>query len=276
MKDVKGLKVKAIQIRKELLKMIYAGKTGHTGGSLSSSDILVGLFYYKMRHKPDDPKWEDRDRFLLSKGHSVEAYYSVLADCGYFPIEELATFSKFKSRLIGHPSIKVPGDEMNTGALGHGLPVAVGMALGAKMNGKNNSVYVLMGDGEQAEGSVWEGAMSASNYKLDNLVAVIDRNNLQISGNTEDVMALEDLAGKWRAFGWDVIEIDGNDMEQITDALDLSSAKNGKPHLIMAHTTKGKGVSFMQNVTKWHHGVPTEEQMALALAELDSQLKELM
>lgn len=275
MNTIKELQAKAIQIRKELLQVIVDGKTGHTGGSLSSADILVALFYYKLKHDPQNSKWEGRDRFLLSKGHSVEGYYSILADIGYFPKEELKTFSKFKSRLIGHPSTKVPGVEMNTGSLGHGLPIAVGMAKGFKMQNLPNRVYVLMGDGEQAEGSVWEGAMAAANYNLDNLVAIVDRNHLQISGDTEDVMRLEDFPAKWRAFGWEVTEIDGNDMGKIISALDSTSALNGKPHMIIAHTTKGKGVSFMENVAKWHHGVPTAEQLKQAWAELDEQLATL-
>lgn len=276
MDEMIRLKRKALTIRKRLLHTIYTGKTGHTGGALSSADILTALFYYKMNFDPKNPKWEDRDRFILSKGHCVEGYYNILGDLGFFPIEELETFSQFKSPFIGHPSIKVPGVEMNTGALGHGLPVGVGMALAGKRMGKDYHVYVLMGDGEQAEGSVWEGAMAAANYKLDNLTAIVDRNHLQISGNTEDVMALEDLAGKWEAFGWRVTQIDGNSMEEICAALDLPSDKTQRPHMIIAHTIKGKGVSFMENVAKWHHGVPSQEQLTAAIAELDAQEKELM
>ncbi|MDP4151910.1 MAG: transketolase [Bacillota bacterium] len=276
MPNIKELQAKAIAVRKELLQTIYIGGTGHTGGALSSTDLLVGLFYYKMKHDPKNPLWDERDRFLLSKGHSVEGYYTILADCGYFPKEELKTFSKFKSRLIGHPSTKVPGVEMNTGSLGHGLPVGVGMAIAFKMDNKDNKVYVLMGDGEQAEGSIWEAAMAASNYKLDNIVGIVDRNHLQISGNTEDVMKLEDFSAKWTAFGWDVQQINGNNMDEIIKAYDSVCTKNGKPHLIIANTIKGKGVSFMENVAKWHHGVPTEEQLKVALEELDCQLKELM
>ena len=275
MTSITDLRKKAIEIRKGLLQTICDGQTGHTGGALSSADILTALFYYKMKHDPANPKWEDRDRFILSKGHSVEGYYNILADMGYFPKEELKTFSHFQSRLIGHPSTKVPGVEMNTGALGHGLPIAVGMALAGKRDHKDYHVYVLMGDGEQAEGSVWEGAMAAANYQLDHLVGIVDRNHLQISGDTEDVMALEDFAAKWRAFGWEVVEIDGNNMEQIVKTLDELPAGSGKPQMIIAHTVKGKGVSFMENAAKWHHGVPTPEQLAQALAELDACEKEL-
>lgn len=275
MNSVKELKLQAAKIRKQLLAMIYEGKTGHTGGALSSTDIMVTLFYCKLRHNPKNPKWEGRDRFLLSKGHCVEPYYSILAHTGYFPVEELMTFSKFKARLIGHPSTKVPGVEMNTGALGHGLPVGVGMAIGAKKSGSDSNIYVLMGDGEQAEGSIWEAAMAASNYKLDNLIAIVDRNHLQISGNTEDVMALEDFAGKWKSFGWEVLRTDGNNIEQLLNTFDKADVRNSKPHIIIAETTKGKGVSFMENVAKWHHGVPSDEQLEQAYSELDAVIKEL-
>jgi len=190
---IKFLKNKTIQIRKELLQMIFNAKTGHTGGSLSSVDILVALYYEMMKIDPKNPKWKSRDRFVLSKGHSVEGYYTILADLGFFLKDELNNYCKFNSRLIGHPSVKVPGVEMNTGAFGHGLSVAVGMALAGKMDKKDYKVYVLMGDGELAEGSIWEGAMAAGHYKLDNLIGIIDRNHLQISGNTENVMSLENL-----------------------------------------------------------------------------------
>lgn len=213
MNDVLDLKIKATQIRLEVINMIYESKTGHTGGSLSSADILTVLYYNVMNVDPNNPNWEERDRFILSKGHSVEAYYSVLADKGYFPKEELKTYCKFGTRLIGHPNNKIPGVEMNTGALGHGLSIAVGMALGAKMDNKSYRVFALMGDGELAEGSNWEAAMAASNYKLNNLIGIVDRNKLQISGNTEEVMSLEPLEDKWRSFGWDVLTTDGNDIK---------------------------------------------------------------
>ena len=262
------LKKKAAQIRMDLLQMIYEGKTGHTGSSLSCTDILTTLYYGVMKLDPGNPKWEERDRFILSKGHAVEGYYCILADKGFFPKEELKTFSKFGSRLIGHPNNKVPGVEMNTGALGHGLSISVGMALAGKMNGKAYRVFTLMGDGEQAEGSVWEAAMAGAHYKLDNLVAVIDRNKLQISGNTEDVMALECLEDKWRSFGWEVTAVDGHDYKQLYEVLSSATKTEGKPTLVMAYTTKGKDVACMENVAHWHHGVPTEEQLELALKEL--------
>ena len=269
---IKLLENKAIQIRKELLQMIYNSGTGHTGGSLSSVDILVALYYEIMEIDPQNPKWELRDRFVLSKGHSVESYYTILADLGFFPKDELKYFCKFNSSLIGHPSVKVPGIEMNTGSLGHGLSIAVGMALAGKMDDKNYKVYVLMGDGELAEGSIWEGAMSANHYKLDNLVGIIDRNKLQISGDTENIMSLENLEEKWRAFGWSVITLDGNNIKELIKKLKEIPMDKDKPHVIIANTIKGKGVPFIENDPKWHHKVPNEEQLKEALEILDYQL----
>ncbi len=275
MNEIAFLQKKALNIRIDLIKMIYEAKTGHVGGSLSSVDILVALHYEVMKIDAENPLAKDRDRFILSKGHSVEGYYSILADLGFFPKEELWGYSKFKSRLIGHPNVKVPGVEMNTGALGHGLPVGVGMALGAKMNKSGCKVYVLMGDGEQAEGSVWEAAMSGANYCLDNLIGIIDRNRLQISGNTEDVMKLECLADKWRSFGWEVCEVDGNNMKELVDTFKVLPRVKGKPQLVIANTVKGKGVPFMENVAKWHHGVLTREQMEEAVEGLNNMIKEV-
>ena len=272
MNRIEFLKNKAIQIRKELLQMIYDAKTGHTGGSLSSVDILVALYYEIMKIDPKNPKWESRDRFVLSKGHSVEGYYTILADSGFFPKDELKYFCKFNSRLIGHPSVKIPGVEMNTGALGHGLSVAVGMALAGKMDKKGYKVYVLMGDGELAEGSIWEGAMAARHYKLDNLIGIIDRNHLQISGNTENIMSLENLKEKWNSFGWNVLVEDGNNIKKMIDIFKKIPIVKEKPHLIIANTVKGKGVSFIENDAKWHHKVPNIEQLERAMKELDSQL----
>ncbi|RAK06289.1 transketolase [Halanaerobium saccharolyticum] len=265
------LEEKATQIRRDLLKMIVNAGTGHTAGSLSNTDIMTVLFYEVMDMKVDDPDWEDRDRFILSKGHSVESYYTILADKGYFDKEELNTFCQYKSRLIGHPNNKVPGVEMNTGALGHGLAIATGIAKAAKMSKKDYKVYTLMGDGEQAEGSVWEAAMAASHFKLDNLVGIVDRNNLQITDNTERVMTLEPLAEKWKSFGWEVIEVDGHNYQELIDAFSESKKNNGKPTLVLANTIKGKGVSFMENKVEWHHGLPSAEELAQALEELSSQ-----
>lgn len=267
------LKKKAVEIRKRLLQLIYEGKTGHTGGALSSVDILVSLYYAVMNINPQEPSWEQRDRFILSKGHCVEGLYCILADKGFFDKEDLKQFSKFGSHLIGHPNTSVKGIEANTGALGHGLSIGVGISIGQKMNQCSAHTYVLLGDGELAEGSVWEAAMAAANYKLDNLTAMIDRNGLQISGKTEDVMALENLQAKWEAFGWQVTNVNGNCFEELIPA--LKSSFGNKPHVIIAHTTKGKGVSYMENVAKWHHGVPTAEQLEQALQELDTVGKEL-
>ncbi len=274
MKTIQQLRAIATQRRIDLLTMIHDAGGGHSGGSLSCADILVALHYAVMRLDPQQPQWPNRDRFILSKGHSVEGYYAILADLGFFPKEELKTYCRYGSRLIGHPSVKVPGVEMNTGALGHGLPVAVGMALAARMDGLDTHVYVLMGDGEQAEGSVWEAAMAAANYKLENLTAIVDRNRLQISGCTEDVMALESLSGKWAAFGWDVREVDGHDMAALLQVFQ-SPPLPGKPKLVLANTVKGCGVSYMQNVAKWHHGVPNDEELAQAIGELNACLGEV-
>lgn len=271
MKDIVYLQDKARQIRRDLVKMIYEAKAGHIGGSLSSTDIMTVLYYSIMKTDPQNPKWEDRDRFILSKGHSVEAYYCILADKGFFPKEKLKTFCSFGTTLIGHPNNKNAGVEMNTGALGHGLPVAVGMAVAGKMDKKAYRVFTLMGDGEQAEGSVWEAAMAGANYKLDNLIAIIDRNKLQISGSTEDVMSLEPLEDKWTSFGWNVVSVDGNSVEELQEVLEAAPGVPGKPTLIMAYTTKGKGISFMENVAKWHHGVPSNEQYKQALRELGGE-----
>lgn len=268
------LKRKALQIRRDLLTMIYNAKTGHTGGSLSSVDILVTLYYEVMNIDIKNPKWQFRDRFIMSKGHSVEGLYCVLADKGFYPKDDLKTFSKYNSNYIGHPNIKVSGVEANTGALGHGLSIGVGTALAAKMDNADSRVFVLMGDGEQAEGSVWEAALSAANYKLDNLVAIIDRNMLQISGTTEEVMALEKLKDKYESFGWSVKVIDGHDFGELIPAL-KETWEEGKPQLVLAKTTKGKGISYMENVPKWHHGVPDDEQFKKAMNEFDKAWKEL-
>jgi transketolase len=214
----------------------------------------------------DDP---ERDMFVMSKGHSVEAYYAVLAKKGFFPIEEvIEKFSKFGSQYIGHPNNKLPGIEMNSGSLGHGLPVCVGMALAKKMNGSSSRVYTVMGDGEMAEGSVWEGAMSASQYKLDNLLAVVDRNRLQISGNTEDVMHQDSVEERFKAFGWNVYSVDGNDVDALIEAFDKAKEVKGMPTLVIANTTKGKGSSVMENKAPWHHKVPTDEEYAQIMQDL--------
>lgn len=276
MNKMDTLQIKAVEIRKSLLEMIVAGKTGHTGGALSSVDLLVSLFYHTMNFNPQNQNSPDRDRFILSKGHSVEGYLAILADLGFFPKEELATFSQYQSRLIGHPSRKVPGIEMNTGALGHGLSIGGGMALAGKMDKREYNVFVLMGDGEQAEGSIWEAAMACAHYKLDNIVGIIDRNYLQISGNTEDVMALDNLSEKWQAFGWQCHSVAGNDISEITALLDSLPKNSGKPQLIIANTTKGCGVSFMENNASWHHGVPSKDEFLQAMNELEKKREEIL
>lgn len=269
MLDISMLEQKAKEIRKALVELIYRAKAGHIGGSLSSTDILTVLYYGIMHIDPQNPQEPTRDRFVLSKGHSVEAYWCILADKGFFPREELKTFSQFGTRLIGHPNNKVPGVEMNTGSLGHGLSIAVGMALAGKKDNATYRVFTLMGDGEQAEGSVWEAAMAGAHYQLDNLVAIIDRNQLQISGATENVMSLEPLEDKWRAFGWEVVAVNGNDIKELYQVFSRIPQVKGKPTLIMANTTKGKGVSFIENKAAWHHRVPTPEEFELALQELE-------
>ncbi|WP_214630202.1 transketolase [Paenibacillus agaridevorans] len=269
--DIHHLQLKAVQIRMDLLRMIHKAKSGHTGGSLSNTDIVTALYYRVMNIAPRRPKDPDRDRFIASKGHAVESLWCILADLGFFPKEELDTFGQFGTRLIGHPNNKVPGIEMNTGALGHGLAISVGMALAAKRDNKRYRVYCLMGDGEQAEGSVWEAAMAGAHYKLDNLIGIVDRNRLQISGTTENVMGLDPLDEKWAAFGWNVVALDGNDMGALVEALEAAPAAPGKPTLILADTVKGKGISFAENVPHWHHHVPSTEELDRALAELSAE-----
>jgi transketolase len=268
-RDIKDLQLISAEVRKQIMKIILTGKAGHTGGSLSSADILVSLFFDIMNHDPNNPQWAQRDRFVMSKGHSVEAYYCVLAEAGYFSKDILNTYGEFKSILAGHPTVKVPGIELNSGALGHGLSVGVGMAIAAKKSKSDYQTYVLMGDGEQGEGSIYEAAMSGSHYQLDNLTAIIDRNKLQISGDTECVMKIDPIAKRWEALGWHVVETDGNDIASLrTTFINLKKEKN-RPHLVIAHTVKGKGVSYIENNHKWHHKVPSQEEYDVALKELD-------
>jgi len=262
----------ALKVRKRILKIIYQAKGGHTGGSLSSVDILTSLYFGVLNIDPANPGKTDRDRFIMSKGHSAESLYCILAEAGFIDDALLDTYGKFNSRLAGHPTNKIPGIELNSGALGHGLPVGVGMALAARMNKSKSRVFVLMGDGEQGEGSIYEAAMAANHYKLDNLIAIIDRNHLQISGNTEEVMSLESIRSRWEAFGWHVIECDGHNFNELNHTFQSIPVVPGKPHLVIARTIKGKGVSFMENQAKWHHGVPTKEQLEIALSELDASI----
>ncbi len=260
---MENLKALAYELRENVIDMIVEGKAGHIGGDMSVMEILTEIYFDQMNISPENMDDPDRDKFIMSKGHSVEAYYAVLAAKGFFDIKEvIATFSKFGSQFIGHPNNKLPGIEMNSGSLGHGLPVSVGMALAGKMDNKDYRVYTVMGDGEVAEGSVWEGAMAASHYKLDNLCAVVDRNRLQISGNTEDVMAHDDLHERWSSFGWNVIDVaDGNDIDQLKAAFDAVKEVKGKPTMLIANTVKGKGSSIMENKANWHHKVPNAEEL---------------
>ena len=269
------LKQKSEELRLEVINLIHSGKTGHTGGDLSVLNLLTVLYYRVLNVKADDPKMADRDRFVLSKGHCAEALYCVLHDKGFIQKEELEAYGKDFAHLGGHPDVTIPGVEINTGALGHGLSAGVGMALSAKMSKKHYKTYVVMGDGEQAEGSIYEAAMAANKYHLDNLVAFIDRNGLQISGSTEDVMPLESIRARWEAFGWDVKETNGDDIDHIVKTIEDIDFKNGRPHLIIMKTTKGYGVSYMENVAKWHHGVPNEEQYATAVQEIDERIEGL-
>ena len=270
--DVQEAAAHCTLLRADLVKMLNAAGSGHPGGSLSCLDILYVLYNYVMKQDPKDPKWEERDRFVLSKGHVNPALYVVLADLGYFPKSELMTLRKFGSILQGHPYMhKTPGLDVSSGSLGQGLSVAAGMAAAAKADGKPNRVYALMGDGEQEEGEIWEAAMSAAHFKLDNLCGIVDHNHLQIDGNVEEVMNIEPIADKWRAFGWNVIGIDGHDYAQILDAFVKAQECKGKPTVIIAETVKGKGISFMENQAGWHGVAPNGEQLKQALEELGQE-----
>ncbi len=271
--DTAALELKSIQYRRTILTMIKRANTGHTGGSLSCIDILNVLYNQVMNVNPGNFTDPNHDRYIHSKGHSVEALYSVLADCGFFPASDLETFSKFGSYYVGHPTRKVNGIEQNTGALGHGLSVAVGLALAAKKDGRSYRVFTTMGDGELTEGSVWEASMSASHYRLDNLVVVVDRNTLQITGRTETVMSLEPLAERFRAFGFAVKEVDGNDISALVEIFSETPFEQGKPSLILAHTTKGHGISFIEDAVDWHHHVPSDAEMNIAMNELNQAEK---
>jgi len=259
---MENLKALSYDLRKDIADMVMAGKGGHIGGDMSVVDILISLYFCQMNVSPEKAEDPDRDRFVMSKGHSVEAYYAVLAAKGFFDIKEvISQFSKFGSPYIGHPNNKLPGIEMNSGSLGHGLPVCVGMALAGKRSRQNYRVYTVMGDGELAEGSVWEGFMAGHQYRLDNLCAIIDRNRLQISGNTEDIMGHDDLAGRIRSFGWHVIPVaDGNDIGQLNTAFGEAKSVKEKPSAIIANTVKGYGSSIMENKANWHHKVPTTRE----------------
>ena len=270
-RDIDEVTLRAIarEVRKDILKMTSEAQSGHPGGAMSAADIIVTLYYYKMRHNPENPKWEKRDRFVLSKGHVCPALYSVLARTGYFPLEKLHEFRKIDGDLQGHPDMhKTPGIEISTGSLGHGIGAAVGMALGLKLDKSDSRVYCMIGDGEAQEGSVWEASMAASHYNLDNLVVILDNNNLQIDGPVDDVMSIYPAVEKWKAFGWHVLEINGHDFKEIKAALDEADSVKFKPTMIVAKTIKGKGVSFMENRAEWHGKALPPDLLKEALKEL--------
>lgn len=267
---IKEFALKSIEYRKKILKYIVGANAGHTGGSLSCIDILNVLYNDTLHIDPQNFSSPDRDRYIQSKGHSVEALFVVLADKGFYPESELETLCRYKSHFIGHPTRKVPGVEQNTGALGHGLSLSVGTALAAKMDERKYRVFTLLGDGELPEGSNWEAALTASHYGLDNLCAIIDFNKLQITGPTREVCNTNPIDKKFESFGWEVRHVDGHDFRQLKNAFDQIPFTKGKPSLVIAHTIKGKGVSYMENELKWHHGVPSKEQYRMAIQELSN------
>lgn len=275
--DLRELSKLAYELRKDTVDMIMFGKGGHIGGDMSVMEILVTLYFDQMNISPENQNDPNRDLFVLSKGHSVEAYYAVLAKKGFFNKKEvIETFSKFGSKYIGHPNNKLAGIEMNSGSLGHGLPVCVGMALAAKMDQRNSRVYTVMGDGELAEGSVWEAAMAGNQYKLDNLCAIVDRNRLQISGNTENVMGHDNLHDRFQSFGWHVVDVeDGNKIEELHNAFEEAKKIKGQPTVLIANTVKGKGSELMENKAAWHHHVPTQEEYEQIIMDFDKR-KEML
>jgi len=268
-KQIQELQARAKEIRRLIVQMLCEAGSGHPGGSLSSADLVTALFFAVLRHRPQEPRWPERDRFHMSKGHCCPLWYAVLAEAGYFPKKELLTLRKLGSMLQGHPDRRVPGVEAASGSLGQGLSVALGMGLAGRIDKKDYRVYALLGDGEVQEGNIWEAAMAVSHYGLDNICAILDRNGFQIDGKTKDVMSIEPLAAKWQAFGWHTIEIDGHNMKEILTAYDEAKNTKGKPSIIIARTTKGKGVSFMENVVDFHGRAPTKEETAQALKELE-------
>ncbi len=271
-KQLKELKSIARLLRIDVLKMLNEAGSGHTGGSLSAVEIITALYFYKMRHNPKNPKWPDRDRFVLSKGHGAPALYAALARCGYFDFSELMTLRKMGSILQGHPDMNfTPGIDISTGSLGQGLSMANGMALALRLDRRPSRVYVLLGDGEIQEGQVWEAAMAAVHYRLDNLCAIIDYNRLQIDGRVEEVMNIEPIADKWTSFGWEVFLVDGHDFEKIITAFDKAEKVKEKPSLLIARTIKGKGVSFFEDKVEYHGVAPTNDELERALEELKTE-----
>ena len=268
--NIKELTKKAVEIRKGIIEAVYHAQSGHPGGSLSVADILTVLYFHEMNIKPENPKWEERDRLVLSKGHCSPALYNCLANKGYFPVEDLKTFRKIDSYLQGHPDKnKIPGVDMTTGSLGQGLSVANGMAIAGKIDKKDYKVYCILGDGEIEEGQIWEAAMTSSKYKLDNLCVIVDNNNLQIDGTIEEVMSPYPIDEKFRSFGFEIIKIDGHDIEEIIKAFEVAKNIKDKPTCIIAKTIKGKGISYMENQVGWHGKAPNEEQYKEAITELE-------
>lgn len=274
--NIHELEIMAVKIRKHVIEMLYRAKSGHPGGSLSAVDAIVAIYFAHMNHNPKKPDDPNRDRFILSKGHAAPALYAALAECGYFPVDELKGLREINQKLQGHPVCgHIPGIEASTGSLGHGLSFAVGVALAGKLDKKNYNIYVMMGDGETEEGQVWEASAVASHYKLNNITAMIDRNFLQIDGNTEDVLKLESVYDRWASFGWYVQDIDGHDISQILKALKKADAHKNQPSLIILNTIKGKGASFMENNVDFHGVPPNEMERNLAIKELDLAQKKL-
>ena len=268
--STKEMEVVAKRLRRHIITMTGKAGSGHPGGSLSAVEIVTSLYFGLLRHKPSDPQWSDRDRFILSKGHAAPLLYATLAECGYFPVEELLTLRQLDSRLQGHTDRTVtPGVEMSAGALGQGLSFAIGIALAGRLNSQKYRVYVLLGDGECDEGQIWEGAMATAHFKVDNLTAIVDNNGQQIDGWNRDVMNLSPFNKKWQAFGWHVIEVDGHDFTQLIDAFNQAKLIKGQPTIIIAHTIKGKGVSFMENNLDFHGKAPNAEEVEIALKELE-------
>jgi transketolase len=261
----------ANKLRRRVIDTLWRAQAGHPGGSLSAADIMATLFFEVMKVDPANPKWEDRDRFILSKGHAAPIYYVTLMERGFFPEEVLSTYDCLDSCLQGHPDVKAPGVDVPSGSLGQGLSVGLGLALGARLKNKDLRIYVMMGDGEMQEGQVWEAAMSAPFFKLDNVTAIVDCNSVQLMGPVEEIMSIEPLAEKWKAFNWNVIEIDGHDVAQVADACERAERTKGRPTVIIARTVKGKGVSFMENKPYWHSGLVTDEVREKALAELGGE-----
>lgn len=270
--DIEELKEKARRIRLATINAIHVAGTGHAGGALSIADLLAVLYFDEMRVRPTEPDWQERDRFVLSKGHACTSLYATLAECGYFPTEELSTLRQYGSRLQGHPDMKAtPGLDTSSGSLGQGLSIASGMALAGKLQNASYRVYALLGDGELEEGQIWEAAMAARRYALDNLIAIVDANGLQINGSVEDVAGLSDIEGRFTSFGWHVLSIDGHDIAAIRGAFAAARETSDVPTVIVAHTVKGKGISYMENQAKWHSGTPSEDEYRMAVRELGGE-----